>query len=340
VRSCKQTLAALCTAALLGAPTSPAWASGPEEDAKTFFAQGREFRSSGKYAEAVIAFRRALDIYPEGLGSLRNIAECEESLSLFASARRDWWDLRRAALQSTEAKYQGWEQDAEARYRALANKVAKLTIKVTGRTLDRVRVLVDGKPVDPRLVGVELERDLGLHTIEAFYGGAAPVSRKVDLRSGAQTVVVLDIPPEHAGTQATKKSGATLVPTTTAPPPSGMRTAGFVALGVGGAGAVATAIAIGIRTGALSGIEDGCPKYETEMCPHTLEGNYNTGRTASTLVNVFGGVAIAGAGAGIVLLVIGSSEPATEPAPTGSPSASLQLTSTLRGGVARLGVRF
>jgi hypothetical protein len=339
VRSCKQTLAALCAAALLGAIPSPACASGPEEDAKTFFAQGREFRSAGKCAEAVIAFRRALDIYPEGLGSLRNIAECEEALSQFASARRDWWDLRRAALQSNEAKYQGWEQDAEARYRALANKVAKLTIKVTGGSPDRVRVVMDGKPVDPRLVGVELERDLGPHTIEVSYGGVAPISRKVDLRSGAAEVVVIEIPAEHATQQGGKKGDAA-PPPRTAPPPSGLRTAGFVALGVGGAGAVATAIAIGVRAGALSAIEDSCPGYEAEPCPSTLQGNYDTGRTASTLVNVFGGVAIAGLGAGVALLVIGSSEPAAGSGSAGGRSASLELTPTLGGGAARLAVRF
>jgi hypothetical protein len=316
----------------------PAWAGGPEEDAKTFFAQGRQLRAAGKCAEAIIPFRRALEVYPEGLGSLRNIAECEEELGLFASARRDWWDLRRAALQSNEAKYQGWKEDAEARYHALADKVAKLTIKLTGDSLDRVRVVIDGKPVDPRLLDVELERDLGPHTIEAFYGGAAPILKKLELTRGEREVVVLEVPQTAVGPV---KGDGKPSDGGTAPAPSAfdMRTAGFVALGVGGVSAVGTAIAIGVRAGALSAIEEECTETDGRYsCPESMRSNEDTGRTASTLTNVFGAVAIAGLGVGITLVIIGSSD--AGPSTTGSRGASLQVGPTRGGGTARLTGRF
>ena len=178
------------------------------DDSETFFAQGRTLRAQGKCAEAIVAFRRALDVKPLGLGALRNVAECEEELGEFASARADWWSLRRAVLQSNQPKYDGWDRDAEKAYARLEVKVAHITIQIAGASPDRVSVTIDGKPLDPRLIGVELERDLGLHTVEALYGGAAPVTERRSLGVGAHEVVTLTIPGAKAGD----------MPLTTTPP--------------------------------------------------------------------------------------------------------------------------
>jgi hypothetical protein len=307
VRSSKGRLAALGLAGLLLAV--PAAALAAEDDSKTLFAQGRELRVAGKCEQAILAFRRAMELNPSGLGSLRNIAECEEKLQLYASARRSYWDLRRAVLQSNEPKYQGWDKDAEAAYRALEPKVSRLTIALRGEKLERASILLDGKPLDPRLAGVEIERDLGPHTIEVHYGGASPLTVKVTLAEGQRETVTIDVPSQGK-----------------APPPppppeagsSGLRTGGIVALGVGGASLAGMVVAIGIRSSALSDIEAGCPGYQS--CPAALRGRYDTGVTASMLTNVFGGLAVAGLGAGATMLVLsrgsgsssnGSGEPTT-----------------------------
>ena len=65
-------------------------------EAKDLFAQARGLRLQGQCASALPLFRRAYEVYPAGLGSLRNIAECEEEVGHFASARRAWLDLQRA----------------------------------------------------------------------------------------------------------------------------------------------------------------------------------------------------------------------------------------------------
>ncbi|WP_437288173.1 tetratricopeptide repeat protein [Sorangium sp. So ce406] len=345
MRSFERQLLTLCTAALLAAAPAPALAAGAEEDAKTLFARGRELRGAGQCEQAIIAFRSALEIYPEGLGALRNIAECEEALGLYASARRDWWDLRRAALQSTEAKYAGWSEDAELRYRALGSKVGTLTLKVQGAEGRQVQVALDGKPLDPRLLGVELERDLGAHTVELFYGGAAPLTERVELTPGAQRVVTLTVPPPITARDAPAAPGAP------APPPSSsaVRTGGYVALGVGGAGAIATVVALAVRAGAVSAVEEGCsPAGDgAYVCPPSLQGDYDTGRTASTLAGVFAGVGLVGIGAGVTLLLLSPPGPAS--AAQGAPasaargalqSAELSLAPWPGGLGSRLRVRF
>jgi hypothetical protein len=277
------------------------------QDSETFFAQGRQLRQAGDCPGAITAFRRALEIKPEGLGALRNVADCEELLGQFASARNDWWSLRRAVLQSNDPKYTRWDKDAEAAYTKLASKVARITVRVTGESIDRVHVSLDGKPLDPRLLGVELERDLGLHTIEAAYGGAAPLVEKRTLTAGSIEAVTLVIP----------APGATDTPAGTLAPPadhSGLRKAGVAGLAVGGLGLVGTVVAIVVRGSALTIVEATC-KDANARCraSQDVADAYSRGKTSSILANVFGGVGIAGIGAGVAMIVVsGKSSP---PAP-------------------------
>jgi hypothetical protein len=155
MRAKNSSIAVLCLAlAGISTPTSAT-----EEDSKTFFAQGRQLRAAGNCTDAIVAFRRAFEMFPQGLGSLRNIAECEEQLGQFASARNDWWSLRRAVLQSNEPKYIGWDKDAEQGYQRLTNKVAKITIVIHGADPTQLRITIDGRPLDPRRRAGDREAD-------------------------------------------------------------------------------------------------------------------------------------------------------------------------------------
>jgi hypothetical protein len=289
------------------------------DDSETFFAQGRALRADGNCADAVVAFRRALELRPQGLGSLRNVAECEESLGLFASARTDWWSLRRAVLQSNEPKYQGWDKDAEAAYRRLDAKVARLTVRLEGVSPERARITIDGKPLDPRMVGVELERDLGPHVVEASFDAAGSLVERRTLDAGTHEVVTLTIPAPAPGT-------ATSMP---APAPAAaangdedvrrgrLKIAGIAALAAGGVGALGLGISAGVRASALSSFGVCAPSYQG--CPSNLMSEQSKGQTASALANAFGVIMVAGVAAGVPLLVLGlrkGDAKTSEPPPT------------------------
>jgi hypothetical protein len=329
VRS-SSSLAALC---LLLVTAASASAAATEEDSKTFFAQGRKLRADGNCADAIVAFHRALDVFPQGLGALRNIAECEEQLGQFASARNDWWSLRRAVLQNGEPKYQGWENDAEAGYLRLAAKVAKIVVKIHGAEPTQVRVAIDGKPLDPRLIGVELERDLGTHTIEATYGGAAPVIEKRTLTTGAHEEVTLEIPAmKQISGAGTPDGGAPDVVTPPDTGGSGVRTGGFVAIGVGGLSAVGALISFLSRQAAIATVVDACGSDATMTCiprpgisVSKVRAANSNAQTATVLVDVFGGVAIAGVGVGVALVVVGSGSSSTTKTSAPKPTATRAL---------------
>lgn len=303
--------------------TSPSVALAGEAESRTLFAEGRQLRQAGKCADAIPIFRRALETYPEGLGSLRNIAECEEEIGRFASARRDYWDLRLAVLQTTESRYEGWDKDAEVAHKRLEPRVARVTIKVKGPA--GAQVYVNGRPLDPRLIGTELEMDLGATEITLRDGTASPQSRSLKLEEGKKYDVELESHAQEGGT-APGPGGTGATPGTGKTPPpgggdtqdggggSGLMIGGIVALSVAGVAAIGFGVSLGVRQGALSDLEAVCPNVDAASCNLTgtartdAESAKSTGQTASTLVNVFaigGGVAAA---AGISLLVASAME--------------------------------
>lgn len=339
-------IAAVVVALTASLPSSSAFAGEPES--KTLFAEGRKLREEKKCAEAIIVFRRALDTYPEGLGSLRNIAECEQELGLFASARRDWNDLRVAVLQSRSPKYEGWDKDAADAKAALDSRVGYVTIQITGDRPEGTRIQLNGKTFDPRLIGVPLEQDNGSLTLEVFYGAAQPLSKTTTIEEGSRATLSVEIPKgavAKVGPPETPDNGR-------AATSRGMKIGGGVALGIGGLAAVGLGVSIGIRQDALATVEKACPDPK-QIC--SAAADVERGRTASTLVNVFAVGAAVGVGLGLTLVLAAPSESAPAVAPDKKddkppsskaslrpppPRLQLDVRGTMGGGYVGLGGHF
>ena len=167
-----------------------AWADA-ESDAKDLFTRGREFRAQGNCVEALKEFRKAVALFPSGLGSFRNIAECEEQLGHWASARRTWIDLKRALLTTQDRKYDGWQEEAEATAARLAPKIARLTVDVvvrgrqgeaTATEKSGVVVIMNGETLPASLLGTSLDRDPGTYRVHVEHAPRAHQRRLAPAR--------------------------------------------------------------------------------------------------------------------------------------------------------------
>jgi hypothetical protein len=301
-------------------------------DARDLFTQARDLRAHGDCAHAVTLFRKAYELFPGGLGSLRNFAECEEALGQFSSARGAWIELKQGVLASTDKKYEGWNNDAEQAIERLAPKLASLTIDVkvagthgeTNLPADGVVVTVNGEAVATPLFGTTLEHDPGTYVVHA--GGARvvePVEKSVQLNpSDAQhveldVVVATELPPPPIAAQAplpvTSPSDAT------SPPPRDHRKTqkalGWTALGVGAAGIVGAGITLAMRQAAIASVKSICGGSDS-TCPGSERANVQSAvsraQSTSTLFSVFGIVGLVGLGGGIVLLETVPSAPGTQ----------------------------
>jgi hypothetical protein len=285
-------------------------------DAKDLFVRGRDLREKGNCAAAVDLFRKAADLYPSGLGSIRNLAECEEQLGHFASSRRAWLDLRRGLLTTDDHKYDGWSRDAEVAAARLVPKIATLTVDLN--VVDRdggaappkgLQLTLDGAPLAMALVGTALERDPGRHVVRVEGARVVePQERAVALAAGdnkrlALRVTVVVDPPD-----------ATQAPEAPAPAQEadggldGRKLAGWITLGAGAASLIGAAVSLAVRQSALNDVSSTCPSDTN--CPTSLESTVSRGQTASTLFTVFGLVGIAGVGGGLGLILTAPSAPA------------------------------
>jgi hypothetical protein len=308
--------------AITALSAAPAAHADPESDAKDLFARARDLRSRNDCAGAVPLFRKAYKVYPNGLGSLRNIAECEETLGHYASARRAWLDIKRALVtMAQDPKYDGWDKDAAEAAARLQPKVATVIVDVILKSplgeapaneTSGVELFVNGESVGTTLVGTPLERDPGRYSIRVQAPRAQPVETEVALTAG---------PPKHVTVRVEQQA---------APPPpeepaaereidtgGGKRTAGWVLVGVGGAALIGSGITFFLRQGAKSDLESACPGYASAPCPESSRSAAtdatDRGKTMSTLTSVLLPVGLVSAAAGVGLVIWGNNSKESAP---------------------------
>ena len=282
----------------------PALAS-PESEAKDLFARGRELRTNNDCGSAAPLFKKAWTIYPAGLGSLRNLAECEEQLGHFASARRSWLDLKRALLTAPpDQKYEGWDTDAEQAAARLKPMVATFVVDVyvkgpegefLANDASGVEIFVNGESVGTSLVGTPLERDPARYRIRAQTAGAKPVETLVTLNAGDNPHVTIRL----------TKEPMKLAVINPADDHSTRRTLGWILTGAGAASLAASGITFLIRNGAKSDVDSQCPSHTN--CPDSLHDTVDKGKTMSTLTTILFPVGIVGVAAGVTLVLTSKS---------------------------------
>jgi hypothetical protein len=285
-------------------------------EAKALFARARDLRLHGECAEALPLFRKAYEVYPEGLGSERNIAECQETLGHFASARQAWLDLARALLTTTDRKYDGWSEDAREGAARLESEVAHLTVGVdaihsdgTPAATDSAVVTVNGEPLPAALYGASLDRDPGRYILRVSGSSSAVQQREIDLAPGDTKRIALQIVVPSDPQQTRASSLASFQ--STAPGERGRgnwtRPVAWAALSIGAASAIGAGVSLAIRQSSVSDVRNKCPQYPDGPCESGTQSSVqpavDRGQIASTLVNVFSVVAAVGIATGVVLIV-------------------------------------
>jgi len=178
--------------------------------------------------------------------------------------------------------------DAQKEIAKIETRRAKLTVNVTGATAPKVTI--DDQPVRVEALGVPRLINPGAHVVKATADGMKTATQTISVTEGGAQNVALAL---TADTSAPVAAAPSIEPDSTSSSGSWRKTAGIVAMGVGGAGLIEGAItgilAIGKHSDLAKVCTNGCPPTEDS----TLS-SYHTMGTLSTVGFIVGGVAAAG----------------------------------------------
>lgn len=273
---------------------------------------GERFEA-GDYAAALELFHRASEANPGPvpiLGEARTLVK----LGRLVAAEERYVAVGRSPLPATDAEAARTAvQEARAELEKLRQRIPTLTITVAGPEAKdpTVEVQIDGRPVNPALLGYPNPVDPGERVITLWVRGSKVVHVAVALQEGDRTPIVLraaqstaSAAPAPAGERSPASAGSAVPPppAAEAAPRSGMdrRPIGWVTLGLGAAGLVTGVVAGLVAENRYDELSEHCPE---DRCPpdyHDELDGFRRLRTVSTVGYVVGGVGLA---AGVTLVL-------------------------------------
>jgi hypothetical protein len=232
---------------LLVALAAPSALAEPHDAAaaEALFRQGREAADAGDHAKACEKFKESNRLDP-ALGTVFNIADCEEKLGRLATA----WQLFQEVAQRLPA---GDERQgiAKQRARALEPRLPKLAIRLAATAPAGTQVQRDDVELGAASLDTPLPVDPGPHSVTATAPDHEPRRFEVTLREAESQTI--DVEPG-----AKRATNLVAEVTSDQAPSSSQRTVGYVLGGVGLVG-----LAVGTVAGVMvlerkSTVDDNC----------------------------------------------------------------------------------
>jgi hypothetical protein len=291
-----------------------------DPSATELFKEGRALVKQGKHAEACEKFKQSQELDPE-LGTLFNIAQCEEKTGKLASALAAY---REVVAKDTNAERKALAAEYQSK---LEPRVPKIVVQIEQPPASLV-VTLDGstgaKPIDANL---PVPVDLGDYTVIARADGYRELSTKVHVTSeGATTTVPVSLALVHGQDNVVVTHEVAPQPAPAPEPSTSHRKRyGYIAMGVGGA-ALATGVVFGvIANGKWSDAKavcggTTCPTQMQVDQAQALVADARSSGNLSTGLVVAGGVIAA---AGVVLwLTAPADEHAVHVTATATPTST------------------
>ena len=283
--------------------------------ARKSFMEGLELENGGQWAQAKEKFDDVAKVRmtPE----VRfHIALCEEHTGLLIEALRDFETAESDAKEEGKAAVM---KEAPEHANAIKPRIPKLRVKAPS-DIDGMTLTLDGNAIDPKNED-ETPVDPGEHKVEASADGRQPFSADVTLAEGESKTIVVKLPKTEEEKPAeepkTEEPKETPQPTEMHRKPSVFT---WVAFGVGGVGVIGATIFALKRSSTKSSLDGQCNDLH---CPASSQGDIDSGKTDTTLTNVFGAIGIVGIGAGVYLLLTAPKE--ETPAPKDESTAHVHV---------------
>ena len=228
--------------------------------AEALFRAGRAAASRGDHNAACTHYRESYRLEP-ALGTLLNLAMCEEALGRFATAWQHYKDASRDL--SAEDQRFSWTKE---RLAALEGRVARLTIHVVPETAAKTRVVVGSIELDSAQLGSSFALDPGTHEISVLAAERAARKYTVEVAEGESKVLTLEAGPElgsarkpsASAPKQTNVKADELTSTSAQEGANARKVVAYSALGVGAVGLVTSAVALGFVLDRKATVDANC----------------------------------------------------------------------------------
>lgn len=157
-----------------------------DDTADSLFDDGVKLREQGKTAEACVKFRASFDKNPNAVGTMLNVALCDEQEGKIGSAHRLFTE---AAARAKEQNLQDHLEAAEEHKAKLAGDVPRLTVAFAELAPD-TKLVVGDQVVDPNS-SADIEVDPGDTKVVASAPGRVPFETHVTLARGEHKAVAV-----------------------------------------------------------------------------------------------------------------------------------------------------
>jgi hypothetical protein len=286
--------------------------------AEALFKEGKKLLKEGKVAEACRKLEGSyrIDAAP---GTLINLAICHEQEGKTATA---WGEFNASRELAKKARRFDREKIAKEHISALEPKLSRFVVAVPPEAVvEGLVVEMDGVPLEDGAWGTAIPIDPGVHDAVAKAPKYKTWSTKFKVEEAK--VATLLVPPLEKLPP----------PTPPAPPPgSWKRPAGYAAIGVSAA-LLGIGGYFGVRALSLGG--ETAAQCKNKVCNAAGWEALGDGRSAATAANVLFpvGLAVAGAGAFLLITAPRAAEPMPEEEPGVAQSRSFHVTAApLPGG--------
>jgi hypothetical protein len=309
----RRVLALLAFALLAAAPAAAS--AGDAAAAATLFREGRAAAKRGDYESACSKLEESYRL-DAAVGTLLNVADCEEHLGKIASA---WQRYQQAGEQLPPSDPRG--TIAKQRARTLEQRLPHLTVILDKAAPSGTKVRRGEVELGAGSLGTALPVDPGRHTVKVTAPGREDRSFVITVRE--QATVAIEVAPGKAlprtgmpdatapGASPATRGGMSMSP---------LRITGLVVGGVGVA-SLAAGLATGIiLQGKVTAIKAYCPGPQCSTLGKAVSDSAKPLLPFNAAALIGGG---AFAAAGLALVIVGKSETVSSPVP---PTVSLELT--------------
>jgi len=331
-------LALVCLGITLSTPALAEPSAADRATARALAREGFEALENDDFATAEDRFRRADELvhaptlvvdHARALVGLGRLVEAHERYSLV---------LREGVSPNAAWPWKRAYADAQKEIEIIKQRLAWLTIQVQGP--EQPLVTVDGKEIPLAAIGVRRATDPGERLIRATAPGFYPKEETVTLAEGEERSIELALEPmpEEPEPVAPATDPEPVAETRVVDQaPTTDNTLAYVALGVGGAGLLTWGITGALFLKDYSTLKDECVN---NGCPSSSKSTDDRYETLGLVSGIAFGVGLAGAAAGITLLIMNDSDAETSAAASRKQSDAVRVAPYFAGNSAGITGQF